>query len=243
MAIKEEHTLKRSLEKFNFSTGQQIALLFCNYIPILHVLLIVCTVWVPWATLGWRIGATVAVLYIMPPILTRCILKMWPIREGCIKMPSRDYFVWWIVLNLQVVFCRLPWIEELIRFVPGAYGAWLRLWGSKIGRFIYWAAGLKILDRSFLNIGDGVVFGAGVRLNPHVIAQNDKGQMELYLATVHIGDRAVIGGYALLTAGTRVAEDENIRACQLSTPFSHWQGGRRIDKNSSRNNSEAGHED
>jgi hypothetical protein len=241
--MNEQHTLYRSFEKFKFSKGQGIALLLCSYIPMLHIIIILSTIMVPWSDLAWRIGCAIAVLYLLPPLVARCILKIWPVREGVIQMPSRDYFVWWILLNLQVVFCRLPWLEELIRFIPGAYGVWLRLWGSKIGRFIYWAAGLQILDRSFLDIGNGVVFGAGVRLNPHVIARNDQGQMELYLATVHIGDRAVIGGYALLTAGTRVAEDENTRACQLSPPFTHWKGGRRIDKGLSHDWSEPEHED
>ena len=240
--MKEQHTLQDSLERFKFSKGQSIALLLCSYIPILHIIIILGALFVPWAGLGWRIGSAAALLYLLPPVVARCILKVWPIREGSIQMPSRDYFVWWILLNLQVVFCRLPFLEELMRFVPGAYGVWLRLWGSKIGRFSYWAAGLQILDRSFLDIGDGVVFGAGVRLNPHVIAKNASGEMELLLATVHLGKRAVIGGYALLTAGTRVADDESTRACQLSPPFSHWQGGRRTGKGSSHNEAEAEHE-
>jgi hypothetical protein len=228
--MSEQHTLQDALEGFKFSKGQGIALLLCSYIPFFHILIILGAIFAPWAGLGWRIGAAVALLYLLPPVVARGILKIWPIREGAIQIPSRDYFAWWALLNLQVVFCRLPMLEEILRLVPGLYGVWLRLWGAKIGRFVYWAAGLQILDRSFLDIEDGVVFGAGVRLNPHVIAKNESGQMELLLATVHLGKRAVIGGYALLTAGTQVAEDESTRACQLSPPFSHWQGGRRTAK-------------
>ncbi|HUJ71965.1 MAG TPA: hypothetical protein VLZ30_06955 [Verrucomicrobiae bacterium] len=94
----------------------------------------------------------------------------------------------------------------------------------------YWAAGLRVLDRSFLHIGDDVVFGAAVRLNPHVLARNAEGKLELILATVRIGDRAVIGGYSLLTAGSEVAADECTRALLLSPPFSRWQDGRRVAK-------------
>lgn len=230
----EGQTLRRSLERFKFTRGQQVALLCCNTIPILHVTLIACTICLPWAAYAWRIGAAVGVLYLLPPVVARCILKLWPIQEGRIAMPSHDYFVWWIVLNLQVIFCRLPALEELVRLIPGAYSAWLRLWGSRIGSFTYWAAGLQILDRGFLDIGSGVAFGAGVRINPHVVAENADGQMELLLATVHIGDRAIIGGYALLTAGTRVADDEVTRACLISSPFSCWKRGKRIEKEASR---------
>jgi hypothetical protein len=185
-----------------------------------------------------RIGAAIVVLYILPPVLARCILIICPIQEGHISIPSRDYFAWWFILNLQIIFCRLTFLEELMRIIPGAYSMWLRLWGSRIGSFTYWAAGLRILDRSFLDIGSGVAFGAGVRLNPHVIAEKDDGKMELLLARIHIGNRAIIGGYALLTAGTRIADDENTRACLLSSPFSHWKGGKRISGKSSQKTEE-----
>jgi len=232
-----KRTLQSSLERFDFSTGQRIALLLCNYIPILHVLLTACTLCVPWATLGWRIAAALTVLYMMPPVLARCILSIRPIREERIRMPSRDYFTWWILLNLQVVFCRLPFLEELMRLIPCAYSAWLRLWGARVGSFTYWAAGLQILDRGFLDIGDGVVFGAGVRLNPHVIVENDDGRMELLLARIRIGHRALIGGYALLTAGTRIADEESTRACLRSAPFNHWKDGRKVKQQTLSNSS------
>lgn len=240
--MKAQHTLQDSLEGFDFSKGQGMALLLCSYIPFFHLAVILGTLFVPWAGPGWRIGSAVTLLYLLPPFVARCIHALWPIREGILQMPSRDYFAWWSLLNLQVLFCRLPFLEELMRCVPGAYGVWLRLWGSKIGRFIYWAPGLQILDRSFLNIEDGVVFGAGVRLNPHVIVRNDSGKMELQLATIHLGKRAVIGGYALLTAGTRVAADESTKACLLSPPFSHWQDGRRVEKGRAPSEAEAIHE-
>ncbi|MBN2685002.1 MAG: hypothetical protein JXR40_06960 [Pontiellaceae bacterium] len=228
--MNEKQSLQQSLNKFNLSKRQQAALLLCNYIPFVHLLLIIGTIFIPWETLAWRIGAGIAELYLIPPLLARFLLKRWPMKNENIPMPSRDYFVWWAMLNLQVIFCRIPFLEEFMRLIPGAYSAWLRLWGSRIGSFTYWAPGLRILDRSFLDIGSGVVFGAGVRLNPHVIAPNNEGEMELFLAPIRIGDRAFIGGYALLTAGTQIADDETTRACLISPPFSQWKDGKRINK-------------
>jgi hypothetical protein len=225
-----KHTLRGALDKFKFSLRQRLGLLFGNYIPLLHLLLVGCALFVPGLGAGWRICLGAAFLYLLPPLLARCILVLFPIRRQRIPIPSRDYFVWWYLLNLQMVFCRLPFLEELLRLIPGAYSLWLRLWGSRIGAFTYWAAGLRILDRSFLEIGNGVAFGAGVRLNPHVIAENADGELELILARVKIGDRALIGGYALLTAGTRIADDENTRACLISSPFSTWKNGKRVKK-------------
>ena len=114
-----------------------------------------------------------------------------------------------------------------MRLVPGLYSAWLRLWGSKIGALTYWAPGTMILDRQFVELGDNVKFGAGVRINPHVIAGTDDGGMELILATVKIEDGAMIGGYSLLTAGTEIASGEATSARLLSPPYTRWEGGKR----------------
>ena len=132
------------------------------------------------------------------------------------------------MLQAQMLFNRFPMLEEALRIIPGVYSTWLRLWGARVGRLTYWAPGMRILDRSFLDIGDHVVFGAGVRLNPHVIVKNSSGEQELLLAPIRIGDRASIGGYALLTAGTEIAADEATRACLISPPFSKWSDGKRV---------------
>ena len=210
------------------SPGQLLLVLALNALPLLHVLCIAGVVVWPWAAATWRVLAALGVLYLLPPVLARAIVRGFPFRTTVIQSGTADFFKWWALLNLQVLFCRLPALEELMRLVPSAYSAWLRLWGSRIGRLVYWAPGTRVLDRSFLDIGDDVVFGAGVRLNPHVMARNDKGELELLLAPVKIGPRAVIGGYALLTAGTEIPADETTRACLLSPPFTRWRDGKRV---------------
>ncbi|MCP3892010.1 MAG: hypothetical protein GY702_24545 [Desulfobulbaceae bacterium] len=175
---------------------------------------------------------TLVVLYLLPVMIARSILWIRPIKNTRIPLSSPEYFTWWILLNLQMLFCRLPFLEECLRCVPTLYSNWLRLWGAKIGKYTYWAAGLRILDRSFLNIGDGVVFGAGVRLNSHVVTKNSSGDLELQLADIVIKDRAIIGGYSLLTAGTVVEQDEVTKAILQSPPFSTWVNGKRL-KNTS----------
>ena len=234
--MNEKHSLRYSLDKFNFSTGQQVILLLCNYIQLIHLIAIVAVFLVPWAGTWLKVGTALTVLYLFPPLLARITLKLLPIRATCIDLSCRDYFVWWFLLNLQMVFCRFPFLEEGLRLFPGVYSGWLRLWGADIGKHTYWAAGLRILDRSFLDIGDGVVFGAGVHLNPHVVVRNKEGRLELLLAPIKIGDRALIGGYSLLTAGTEIAQDEITRAVLQSPPYSSWQGGKRIKKRSSETN-------
>jgi hypothetical protein len=224
-------TLDHSLAKFQFSKGQQLLLLMCNYIQLVHIAATLCLLFLPWiGSAFWRAGTAAVIFYLLPPLLARLTLRLLPIRSTCIALPSREYFTWWFLLNLQMVFCRFPFFEELLRVLPGVYSAWLRLWGARIGKYTYWAAGVRILDRSFLDIGHGVIFGAGVRLAPHIIAENKQGRPELLLADIVIGDRAVIGGYALLAAGTRIAPDESTRALLRSAPFTSWQGGKKVSR-------------
>ncbi|MGD9126551.1 MAG: hypothetical protein PVH19_04155, partial [Planctomycetia bacterium] len=150
-----------------------------------------------------------------------------PIRREKIPLGSRDFFVWWFCLSLQVLFCRFPFLEELLRLIPSCYSFWLRLWGAKIGKLTYWSAGTQILDRQFLQIGDNVTFGAGVKLNPHVFLSDEQGRTFLMLAPVKIGDRVNVGGYSLLVAGTEIASDQSTRAFLIMPPFNRFVDGKR----------------
>ncbi|HWH68465.1 MAG TPA: hypothetical protein VNT26_03730, partial [Candidatus Sulfotelmatobacter sp.] len=176
----------------------------------------------------WRILAIPAVIYLLPAMLARIIVKGFPLRSQILKLGSADFFKWWAVSNLQMIFCRLPILEELLRMIPMAYGAWLRLWGSKIGRLIFWSPGTQILDRSFVEVGDDVLFGVGVQLASHVMVRNDAGENEVILAAVKIGDRAIVGGYSVLGPGSEIAQEEATKACLLLPPFSTWRDGKRI---------------
>jgi hypothetical protein len=205
----------------------RLLMLALNFIPVLHALIAALLLLAPYAGFRARILAASAFLYLTPAFAARMIRSFAALPEGRISVGTRPFFVWWTLFQLQVVFCRFPALEEILRLVPGLYSQWLRLWGARIGRLTYWSAGTLITDRSFLSIGDDVVFGAGVRLNAHVLAKNKDGQMELLLATVKIGDRVMIGGYSLLTAGTEISSDEATRAFLISPPFSVWKDGKR----------------
>lgn len=210
--------------------SRRLLMLLINYFPLFHVLLAVLVLVVPWHALSWRLLASFAFFFLSPPLAVRLIRTFSPIREGRIKVGTREFFSWWTLCNLQMVFNRLPIIEEVMRLVPGLYSLWLRLWGARIGRLTYWAAGLQVMDRSFLRIGNDVHFGAAVRMIPHLFLRNKDGEQELVLASIVIGDRALIGGYSLLGPGTEVAADECTRAVLVSPPFSKWKDGVRISK-------------
>ena len=202
-------------------------MLLLNFFPLAHLSTLVA---IALANLpvGSRIAAVLVVLLILPPLLARLVHAMVPIRPGRIPVDSGAFLSWWATAQFQIIFNRLPMIEELLRMIPGVYSNWLRLWGSRIGRLTYWSPGMVVLDREYLDLGDDIVFGAGVRLNGHVILRNREGRLELAVAPIKIGSRSAIGGYSLLTAGTEVAAGESTRAHLLSPPFTAWRDGKRV---------------
>lgn len=199
------------------SGGVRLAMLLLNFIPLLHAACAIACLFTRWP---WLFPVALYLIPLLPGRLLRESLKSTPTG---IPMGSADFLKWWACFQCQALFLRFPALEEALRLIPGLYSNWLRLWGSRVGRLTYWAPGTIILDRGFLDIGDEVVFGAGVRINPHVLEDST-----LKLAPVKIGDGAVIGGYSLLTAGTEISPGETTRAFLISPPFSKWKDGRRI---------------
>ena len=188
---------KPKVDGFQLRPVQRLLMLGLNCLPLLHALAVGAVVGIPWVPAEWRIAAGAAVLYLAPALAARIVKFLAPIPEGRIRLGTRAFFTWWALANLQMLFCRLPFLEELIRLIPGFLQPVAASLGGRIGRLTYWGAGLRILDRSFLRIGDDVIFGAAVRLNPHVLHRNERGEMELILASIVIGDRTMVGGYSL----------------------------------------------
>lgn len=220
--------MKPSLAAHDLSVKQRLGVIALNYVPLFHC---AATLWVgfwPWAPLRWRIPAAIAMLYLFPALAGRVIATGFPIRSGVLKVGSADFFKWWALVNLQMIFNRLPMLEELMRIIPAAYSAWLRLWGSKIGRLVFWAPGTLVLDRSFINVGDDVLFGVGTQILPHLMIRNELGENEVLLASVKVGARAVVGGKSMLGPGSEIAADEATIGRLMLHPFCKWQGGRRV---------------
>jgi len=200
----------------------RLAMLLLNALPLLHTA----------ATFGCFLSPypwlAPVVLYLLPIIPARLLRETLRSIPAEISTTSPAFLRWWACFQCQVVFLRFPVLEEAIRLIPGLYSLWLRAWGSRIGKLTYWAPQTMILDRGFLEIGDQVVFGAGIRLNPHVMERNP--EPVLFLAPIKVGSGAMIGGYSLLTAGTEISANEATCAFLISPPFSLWKDGKRIRK-------------
>jgi hypothetical protein len=226
--LRNSSALKEALDQGALTTKQRLLLLGLNFIPLAHLASVIVVALLPSAEAMWRVTAAILALYLAPPLLARTVRALFAIPEGKMPLGSKAFFSWWTLFQLQMIFCRLPQLEEMLRLVPGAYSAWLRLWGAHIGRLTFWSPGTLVLDRPFLSVGDDVVFGAGVHIDPHVLAKNATDQIELILGTIKIGDRTRVGAYSLLTAGSEIAPDENPRALLVLPPFSAWKDGKRV---------------
>jgi hypothetical protein len=203
------------------------AMMLIGFIPLVHAALAVTPVLL--VIMGrplLLLALTPVALYLLPPVIVRLVTWRRPMQTGVIDLASPEFLRWWFTAQCQIVFARLPWLDELLRLVPTLYSAWLRLWGARVGAFVYWSPGLVILDRTLVNIGSRVVFGAGVRLNPHAIAPVG-GRRSLILAPVTIGDDALIGGYSTLLPGCVVAPREVTAPFRTVHPFMQIEGGRR----------------
>jgi hypothetical protein len=213
---------------WDLSVRRRLAMVVLGFLPLMHGAFTVALAVMPIAGLWphWMIGLAPVALYVLPPVVVRVVLLARPLSGERFPVDSKEFLIWWFFAQWQMLFSRLPFLEEVLRLFPGLYSLWLRLWGAKVGALVYWAPSCRLLDRQLIEVGDRVVFGVGARLHPHVITR-ENGETLLILAPVRIGDDAMIGGFSLLTAGTRVHAGEMVPAAQALPPFSEWRHGTR----------------
>ena len=216
---------RTSAAAIDWPLHRRLAMVVIGYLPFLIASSVVGTVIS--TVRGWGMArgliCGIGLLYILPPIAHRLTSVVFGPQTGRHSVSSLAFLRWWLSAQWQVIFNRLPMLEEVLRLVPGLYSLWLRLWGSKIGSLVYWSPGVAVLDRAFLRVGDRVVFGAGVRINPHVIVPGKKGEAQLWLAPVTFGDDALIGGYTLIPSGCTVPAGLSVPAGKYVRPYSTWQ--------------------
>lgn len=103
-----------------------------------------------------------------------------------------------------MIYAAIPAFEAFLRLVPGLYSAWLRLWGSKVGKRVYWTPLVEIIDRHMLRIGDDVIFGHRVVCSSHVVSRKENGEFVLLLRYIRIGSGSFIGALSRLGPGVKI---------------------------------------
>jgi len=178
---------------------------------------------------GWAVRSIVALawLYLLPPLAVRIVRAFAGTCEGVgLDQSSRTYKVWWFETQMQVVFNRLPVLEEALRLVPGLYALWLSCWGSRVSTKVYWAAGALVTDRGLLEIGESVVIGTRAVLAPHLAYKNERGEFQVTVARIRIEDEVLVGAYAGIGPGCRIESGAEVPAAAFLRPFTEWRRDR-----------------
>ncbi|MCT7981591.1 acyl transferase [Laspinema olomoucense] len=144
-------------------------------------------------------------LYGFPVIIYRIHQYFYPLKEGISYLKGRDYSPWWGSHQIQTIYITFPALESALRLIPGAFSLWLRFWGAKIGRGIYWMPILEIADRGLLEVGDRTIVGHRVGIYSHVIKPKHN-NLILYVKAVKIGNDVFVGSGTHFGPGVSIAD-------------------------------------
>lgn len=142
-------------------------------------------------------------VYLMPLLFHRIHFYFFPFTDGHWDLSEKKYNPWWASHMFQFPFIACPWIESLIHFVPGLYSVWLRMWGSKIGKGVYWTPRIEIVDRGLIEVGDRAVFGHISAMCSHMVAEIE-GKPCLVIKKIIIGEKVFVGADSQLGPGVIV---------------------------------------
>ncbi len=196
-----------------------------NYVPLLHVAsglalaLSACSSWTA------RSSFLVLWLYLLPPLVSRLTLLAFGRPAGHANMQSRAYRVWWFLTQWQMVFNRLPWLEELLRLVPGLYPLWIGLWGGRLSQFAFVSPGVLITDRYLVDVGRGAVLGMKCTLAGHIAVRDDSGRFLVLIGTPTVEAEAIVGGEAGVGPGATVRAGQMLPAGRRVAPYGEWPRG------------------
>ncbi|MGA1284250.1 MAG: acyltransferase, partial [Prochlorothrix sp.] len=175
------------------------------WFPALVVgLAIACFLWICHHPSLWNVLALLFVLYGLPLLTYRVHQFFYPIPLGASYFREKEYNPWWGGNQIQLIYTTLPALEQVLHFVPGLFSQWLRLWGAKVGKGVYWSPTVSILDRGLLEVGNGAIFGHLSITCSHVVKPRRSNQLMLYVKPVKVEDHAFIGAGANLGPGSTV---------------------------------------
>lgn len=182
-----------------------------SYFPLLMTLLLLVALglFAQWPSL-WTAALVLFVIYIVPPMVQRVMLRWAPMKQGVNEIDGRKFSPWLASHHIQAMYDALPFLESLLRVTPGFYSMWLRMWGSRVGYGVDWPVRMDVLDRSLMDIGNRVVFSREVELSAHVRKKTEGGRTRVLVRTVRIGSYAFIGASARVAPGASVPSNASV---------------------------------
>lgn len=156
--------------------------------------------------------AFMLVPYLLPLIIQRIVLGIYPMKEGGahIGLDEKTFSPWLFSLRVQQIYLVFPQLERLLFYLPGLYSGWLRLWGSSIGKNVFWTPGTVVNDRSLMEVGDFVIFGHNTYMSSHLLRVKN-GKFFVYVKKIKIGSYCFIGAFTKMGPGTTIATGSQIQ--------------------------------
>lgn len=177
-----------------------------SFFPAIVILIAVSSfLWLCFSPGIFSILSLLFSLYGFPLLVYRIHQLFYPIKEGISYLGTKEYSPWWGSHQIQVIYIAFPALETLLRLIPGAFSIWLRLWGAKVGKSVYWTPQLEISDRGLVEIGDRVIFGHGIGIYSHIIKPK-KNDLMLYVKKVKIGTNVFLGAWNHVGPGVAVED-------------------------------------
>ncbi len=168
-------------------------------------------------------------LYLFPLLSFRLIGLISPIKEGTDDLLKKKFNTWWAAHQIQTIYYVFPFLENILKVVPGLFSLWLRLWGSRIGKNVYWTPNIIVNDRSLLDIADNVILGHRIEFLSHVITPKDS-QLLLYVKKISIGPNAFIGAGSRFGPGVIIDENALLGVLTDGEVNQHFPTGNHIKK-------------
>lgn len=153
-------------------------------------------------------------LYGFPLIIYRIHQYFFPLKEGISYLKGEEYNPWWGTQQIQIIYNTFPVLERILHLIPGLFSIWLRLWGAKIGKNVYWVPTVSIIDRGLLEIGDGVIIGHQSTICAHTIKPK-KDNIVVFIKKIKIGNYAFISGDVRISSGVEIEANAFI-------PYGQW---------------------
>lgn len=142
-------------------------------------------------------------LYFFPVIVYRIHNFFYPIPCGLSDLRSKEYNAWWGSQQIQLIYNTFPSLEKVLHLFPSLFTIWLRLWGAKIGKNVYWVPTVTVLDRGLIEVGDNVIFGHLSAISSHTV-EPSLSKLYVYVQWVRIGENVLVGGESRLGPGSHI---------------------------------------
>jgi len=180
---------------------------------------------------SWQRGAILlALVYLLPLFAYRLVDLFRPLRPGRFDLGAPVYSPWWGAHRAQLLFGMFPALEMPLMLVPAVYRAWLRAWGSTIGKNVHFAPTFRPLDRGLLRIGDNVFFGHAATTSGHLIDPRG-GKLSLYVDFVTVESRVFVAAGAQLSPGVHLETGSLVGPYAKLAPKARVKSGHFVEPN------------